>query len=1087
VSNTNQDQSIALAQADQAARQDFEQQSIDSPVAPCPARQDEIYLLPTRYALAEEAAVDACIQPGIKTDSHPIALRRLRAGYLYLWHADGPLRRFGIASNGMLVEQGLADDEEELTDGTQAGFALNKHHPAWLMYTEIPLPSKDYEALSGSESMRNERMRLIPMQQIATTLEGQHCPALDKAEGVLAELMPEVRDKALAHDYHQNGAQYRKDADALGQRLRTNAQPEDINAYVHVMTWQDKMSKAANRHPDTGKYPPGYWSSVKWDVSATDSWLTKAKTQAGALHCVFAAVDDVLGMLRDLNEDQLAVSKVKYEWDEVGAHKGLIAGFINSLINEDGAELSSIINYRYRDHDIKLTPGQGEQLLQAQRELRPLINEETHINQEVRPKQGHPIADARLARVHAQQQVILQPIRSFIPAELHGHVQGVVLNYRAAKARNATDSRMGAQVVERVRLDAMNQWIETVAEPHWEWVASRREVLLHDTKTLLARHHEATWFVDYDKAAHCTWLSKVALSTLSELCTVGAGVQIATDLLRAPDPSRPLSFLPSGFTPNLTFWVEAANGLANADRALSADNTKLAGEILEQLASTEKLAWLKALGGPDGADWGNAVSRLSAAFVELEAEHIKGLATAPTSIQQFPKSLLSMMLVLKASAQMTVETGKSGFRFSGSLGTVVWDWGRDASQRIRSGLAPLTHQAESLKAYGGVVSLVALLVNGINLASLRERDAHREHDAIRRAEHFSATLTTAAALSAVIQNAALARNAIEVYRHGIRIPLITLLGFVTGAFAAFAGFADLRKLALEQQKHDRYWSKDEWGRLTRGLAQTGLAGAYAGLGGYTTAMVLLNRWTAEKATDVFKGVGARLGWAVLIVEVLYFAWRSYTRVSDIQDFLQSSCWGTQRRWGDSKSAQENEFQALIDMMFKPKLDVATGVSIQQMKLFGVVPVPATDLYWVTKGLELILPGADPDTARVGIKIIIVQSKKAVSDITQEWLDSMQSEWLPIQEGMGLRLKGPVRHIRRNQHVEVQVRYHSPIAMLTGTLDEAQPIIGGERGMRYIVYDGEITEHRSDDVALPSDEQPMRIVLSQNALQPRSST
>ncbi|MFN3582264.1 MAG: hypothetical protein ACK4VV_17545, partial [Pseudomonas sp.] len=124
---------------------------------------------------------------------------------------------------------------------------------------------------------------------------------------------------------------------------------------------------------------------------------------------------------------------------------------------------------------------------------------------------------------------------------------------------------------------------------------------------------------------------------------------------------------------------------------------------------------------------------------------------------------------------------------------------------------------------------------------------------------------------------------------------------------------------------------------------------------------------------------------------------------------------------------------------------------------------------------------------VGIKIIIVQSKQAVSDITQEWLDAMQSEWLPIQEGMGLRLKGPVRHIRRNQHVEVQVRYHSPIAMLTGTLDEAQPIIGGERGMRYIVYDGEVTEHRSDDVALPSDEQPMRIVLSQNALQPRSST
>ena len=349
-------------------------------------------------------------------------------------------------------------------------------------------------------------------------------------------------------------------------------------------------------------------------------------------------------------------------------------------------------------------------------------------------------------------------------------------------------------------------------------------------------------------------------------------------------------------------------------------------------------------------------------------------------------------------------------------------------------------------------------------------------------------MTTAAALSAVIQNAAIAKNVIEVTAGPIRLPLITFLGGVTGAFAALAGFFDLSRLAIEQQKSDRYWSADEWGRLTRGLAQTGLAGAYAGLGLYTTTMVLLNRWTSEVATNVFKGVSARLGWAVLIVEVLYFAWRSYTRVSEIQDFLQSSCWGTQRRWGDSQSDQDNEFQALIDMVFKPKLDVATSCSIQQMKLFGVAPVLplAIEPYWVTKGLDLVLPGADPETARVAIKIIIVQSRNAVSDITQEWLASMQSEWLPIQEGMGLRLQGPVRHIARNQHLEVQVRYHSPIAMLTGTLDEAQPIIGGEQGMRYIVYDGEVTEHGSDDGPLPSDDQPMRIVLSQNVLQPRST-
>ena len=88
--------------------------------------------------------------------------------------------------------------------------------------------------------------------------------------------------------------------------------------------------------------------------------------------------------------------------------------------------------------------------------------------------------------------------------------------------------------------------------------------------------------------------------------------------------------------------------------------------------------------------------------------------------------------------------------------------------------------------------------------------------------------------------------------------------------------------------------------------------------------------------------------------------------------------------------------------------------------------------------------------------------------------------------MGLRLIGPVRHIESNQHLEVQVRYHSPIAMLTGTLDEAQPVIGGQMGMRYIVKGGDVTEHNSDDGPLPSDCQPMRIVLNNETLQPRSA-
>tara|TARA_R110000822_G_scaffold8704_40_gene34437 strand:- start:923 stop:4186 length:3264 start_codon:yes stop_codon:yes gene_type:complete len=1086
VSTNNQQQSVSLAQADQSAQQDFEQQSLDSPVAPCPATQDEIFIVPSRYALSEEVAEHECVQPGITPQSHPIALRRLRPGYLYLWHGDGPLRRFGVAKDGLLEEQALGDPKAELEQGSQAGLVLKKEQSAWLMYAEIPLLELTCEELSNSPAKREQRMRMIPLSQIATSLEMTHCPALDHAEVVVAELMPEVRDQALAHDYHHNGDTYRGGVDTLGQQMMADPSPERVQTYVDASTWLHEREQASHRHPESADFPPGYWSSVDWDVPATDRWVAKAKSEAGALHSVFSAVDDVLGILRDLDTEHQTVSNKQYEWDETNAHKGLIAGFINSLINEDGAELSSLINYRYREQDIQLTPDQGEKLLQAQRELRPLIHEETRINRDVRRTDGHRLADAQLARVHAQQQQILQPVRDFIPANLHGHVQGVVLNYSAAKARNVTDHRAGAQVAERVRLADMNNWIANVAEPHRVWVAGRREMLFKDATTFLPRHAEGSWFVDYDEREHCKWLSELALNTLGELCTAAPGVLIATDLLRAPDPSKPLSQLASGFTPGIAPWLEGAKRLAEVDTALSADNKEAVGSILKQIAKAEKLAWLQGLGGADGSDWGNAVSRLGAAFVELEAEHLKGMAAAPVAIQQFPKSLLSMMLVAKASADIAVKAGTTGFRLTGSLGGTVWDWSRDASQRLRSGLVPLTHQAEALKAYGGAISLVVLLLHGVNLASLNRRDANREHDAVRLMEHLATALNAAAALSAVIQNAAHARKTIEIHPLTVRLPLVTMLGFVTGALASMAGVADLIKLAAEQRKQDSYWTADEWGRLTRGASQTMLAGVYAGLGGYATSMVLLNRWSAARATSIFMRVGTPIGWAVLIVEGLYLAWRHSTHVSDIQHFLESSCWGNQRRWGDTENDQKVEFQALIDMLFKPKLDVATQFSVRQYKFLDVVPTLYPEIHYVTEGLDLILPGADPATARLGIKLVIVEPGRSLRDITEEWVASMESEWLPIQKGMGLRLKGPIHRMGDSQHLEVQVRYHSPIAMLTGTVDEAEPIIGGNRGMRYIVKGKNITEHGSDDGPMQSDCQQMNIILTPNELQPRST-
>ncbi len=93
-----QDQALNLAAASKAAQRNFSREELASPVAACPARQAEVFIVPTRYALGEQPAEHACAQPGITSQSHPMALRRLRPGFLYLWHHEGPLRRYAVAS-----------------------------------------------------------------------------------------------------------------------------------------------------------------------------------------------------------------------------------------------------------------------------------------------------------------------------------------------------------------------------------------------------------------------------------------------------------------------------------------------------------------------------------------------------------------------------------------------------------------------------------------------------------------------------------------------------------------------------------------------------------------------------------------------------------------------------------------------------------------------------------------------------------------------------------------------------------------------------------------------------------------------------
>lgn len=1050
-----------------------------SAVSNCPARQAEIFIVPARYALGEEAITHSSLSPPISTKSQPTALRKLRQGYLYLWHGDGPLRRFAVAQDGLLVEQALDQKVVKLQQGELAGLALDKNHDAWLMHSEAPLSQAAMDTLADSR-IRRHRMQRIGLTEVARRLESDHCPALTEADKVIAELTPQARQKAMAYDYGQNGEEYQKATDELGRRMSNEPDLETQqalqSAHISACNWIGGLAQAAHQYPEYRDRPPGDWSAEAWSVTAAEAWLSKARTQAAELHTVFAALDDDPGMLRDLNHAQAKASEREEEWDQQNAFKGLIAGFINSLIKEDGAELAGQINYRYRERDILLSPEEGETLLQAQRELKPLLDEETEVNVHQRHRIGHPAADARIDDIKRREEQVLAPTRTFIPIELHGQLQDVVMHYRAEKARNMTDSKSGAQVAQRVRLDLMQSWIDNVAEPHREWLTSRRDHLLSDSKSLFARQTKSLWYADYLNLDHCNWLAELSLNSLSELCSTPEGVRIAADLLRAPNPSEPFSLLPAGFSPELANFVDSADRANDLLGAFEAENQQAVGALVGKLVGAGKLAWLSGLGGEDKT-WGLAVSRLSAAFLELSREH---LAPVPAGvkpnnpIQRFPWSVKAYMLSMKLSGNFIIETGQAGFRMTGPAGQALWDWGQQGGQLLQRGLTPLANGLKGLNTYGGALPLAALVLHLFNLADLLQRDAHRQNDGVRGAEQTAETLKVGAALAAVIGNAWSSTGKLEIsgssspLKITFKAPIITLFGGLTGGLAALASAAELAKLAFDMQRDGAYWRSEHWVRLAHDGGMLGLTGTQAGLGGYATWMALTNRWTTQKAISWFVLRMVPVSWLILLVEAAYFIWNHWFKDTELQNYLDECCWGNEPRWGTTPEGQNRELQALLSLLLRPRIAVESTLSSRQIGNSGNNILIDS----CTSRLHLLLASATPQS-QLHLALAAVDQAGRAEDFTLHWLNQAEADWIPAEQGMGLKLSGPVPLLPQGSHWQVRVLYYAPAGMLAGTLNPDNLVIGGKWGLRFLIDGSNITEHVSNEGALPSDSIPAK--------------
>lgn len=1035
------------AQAERAAKAQ-PHVDINNTLASCPASQAEIFVVPVRYALAEEKAADPCCAPGVITQSHPMAARRLRGGFVYLWQGAGPLKRYAVSPEGLLKEQALDADATVVIDATLTGLALEKIHDAWMLFSEFPLNAEHCTSLSNSSAKRREHMRHVALRTVANELQADHCPPLTNAAAVMAELLPETFVRSMKADSQRST----DETGTLGENVMKDPTPANIKAYTDAMHRAREREHVIAQHPGASDQAPGEWSAESWDGQGTQDWLDSAKAQTEGLFAVFACLDDDLGVLRDINHEQERVEAGHEKWLGENNLRLSIGGFVRSLITEDGAELAGSISYRYKDRDITLTPDQGKVMLDAQHQLDEDLKAETRARQYGgQPTQAE--ARARDARIAA----IVAPVRAFIPADLYNETEFVVREYRADKHANLNNHFLSAKVGEYIDLDAMNTWFAQTAAAHYQQIEQRHSALFADRGVYLERSHRGTWFVDYDDLPTRRWLTELATGCLTAQCIRAQGAEQYADCVRAADGGA-LKQLFNAWTPSIDAAINNISRLNELIAALESDNISATHQALAPL-STAVLDDIAAMARDASSAWSLLVNRLAASLLLL-----KGSNT-------FSGSWLGVFVAVRLGSgtglQSVTEGGRAVWKLLGEQGEGLAKWASDSGKAIGAGQIQRIVKSSVVLNSGGVVPLAALLLNVLNAHnSLGKAGVLEGMDSRRMNETVSATLYAAAALVGVVDNQV--RKGFGKDRFFIRssaAPTLTLLGGVIGGLSFLAAANEYRSLQVQLEKAQT--RVDPWLEMRQPVVagQVGAFGAQALVGMAQTGRALAGVVEVEVAILRYTLYMGPINWILAGLGVLYLiAW--FFERTPLQNFLSSCCWSKTRAVDlepIAPKAQQNELDRLYFILYAPRVSMQSnsestaGDGPSGLAFVSSINALTIDLPGAEPGsvyLELSMMGDPVDTQRnrdliKNSPLDRYRPPRPWRNLAPHWLNSSTCQWIPYQEGQGLRLTGPFTTLPNvlgstPSTVSLRLRYRTPLTSMLG----ARTFIGGERGLAF---------------------------------------
>ena len=982
-----------------------------------------------------------------------------------------------MADNGLLLEQALHDAPGRVANGTLVGLALDKHHDAWMSFTEHPIGPEQCARLS-ERKVRDRHMRHVDLRQVADTLQAPHCPPWEHADQVLAELLPESYLRALAIEHQRT--EYAQHAEILGDQMIAAPTPASIKAYTDAMYHNQERAKAAEEYAEVSADTPptGEWSAERWDALQVKDWLAAIHAQAKALYRVFACLDDELGALRDINHEQEQVQTRHEQWTQDNTLRLSVGGFVRSLITEDAAEVAGRLRYVYHKsndsgpgREIEFSTEQGDILLKAHRRIDELLKEEQLIEQQRGHTYSSRQADEKLWALREQIAKATAPVRAFIPIDLYNEIETLVSQYRAEKVTHLTE-QAGARVEEYIDLKALNTWLDHTAPAHYAQVNERHALLYADRDLYLKRHHRATWWVDYDDSGTRAWLDRLATACLSAQCLHDKGAEQYADYVRSPDPGvlRQLFF---AWSPSLEAALNSASRHSEILSALAQENRSNAYEALAKVLAPLSRAILDDIGArasnPHG-EWNTLVKRLGAALLRLRGEEAMALSPAWNSL------LVAIKLGTGAGVRWGVEGSKPVLRLFGDSAEELWRWAQSTGRAIGLGQPAGIYNSKVVQNSGGLIALMVLLLNSWNAANHLSQASELEGmDKQRINDTISATLYAGAALTAVVDMQIRKGLGVKEFGRGSSMaPVLTLFGGVIGGLSFYAAFKEFS--SLQTQLENAHNSIDPWLDMRQAVvgAQVAVFGTQALLGVAYTARAIAGVMTVDAAIAGFSLWMGPITILIAGLGVLYLiAW--FFQQKPLQAFLANCCW-SKRRARDlrpvSPEAQQQEFAQLYRLLYAPKVSVEVlNTTVYSGDASGIRNIS------VIKRLTLDLPGAEPHSTYLALAMIgdpidrdtwheqlkrnpysTAKPPRLWSDVGQYWLEKNQCTWIPHPEGQGLRLRGDFSMSSSLSfppaNVSLRVYYRTPLTALLG--DGA--FVGGERGVAFTITqdDGVIT-------------------------------